>query len=86
MKAKPVRIVLAFYPSEKGPTDQVWKSLRETAQVYIIRPDSANIPASCRSYALLRLEGEALVVAQTHPSNVEGIVQTCGWLDRLPFS
>ena len=71
---KPVRIVLAFYPSEEGPADSVWKSLQRIARVCVVRPGSTRIRASCRRYALLRLEGEAMVVAETKPSRVEAVV------------
>lgn len=75
MRAKPVRIVLAFYSADEGPTDRVWKSLQRIARVHIIRPDSKNIPASCKRYARLRMEGEAMVMAETQPSNVESVVK-----------
>jgi cyclic beta-1,2-glucan synthetase len=74
MRAKPVRIVLAFYSAEEGP-ERVSKSLQRIAQVYTGGPDSRNIPASLRRYALLRLEGEAMVMAVTQPSNVESVVK-----------
>ncbi len=74
MKAKPVRIVLAFYPAEEGPADSAWKSLHGIATVCSVRPDSTDIPPSCRRYARLRLEGEAMVVAETPPSRVERVV------------
>jgi len=75
MRAKPVRIVLAFYSADEGPTDRVWKSLQRIARVYTVRPDSKNIPESCKRYALLRMEGEAMVMAETQPSNVESVVK-----------
>jgi cyclic beta-1,2-glucan synthetase len=76
MKAKPVRIVLAFYSADEGPTDLVWKSLQRIARVCTVRPDSRNIPAFFRRYALLRMEGEAMLMAETQPSNVETVVKT----------
>jgi cyclic beta-1,2-glucan synthetase len=75
MAAKPVRIVLAFYSAEEGPTDRIWKSLHRTARIWTIRPDSKNIPASCRRFAVLRMEGETMVMAETQPSNVENVVK-----------
>ena len=75
MKAKPVRIVLAFYSADEGPNDRVWKSLQRIARVCTVRPDSKNIPASCERYARLRMEGEAMVMAETEPSNVESVVK-----------
>jgi len=76
MKAKPVRIVLAFYSADEGPTDSVWKSLQRIARVCTVRPDSKNITASCKPYARLRMEGEAMVLAETGPSDVETVVKT----------
>ena len=81
MKAKPVRIVLAFYSADEGPPDDAWKSLKRLARPCVIRHDSDDIPASCRRYAPLRLEGEAMLVAEMHPSRVErvvGILQLAG--------
>jgi cyclic beta-1,2-glucan synthetase len=75
MRAKPVRIVLAFYSAEEGPTDRIWKSLHRTARICVVRADSKNIPASCRRFAVLRMEGETMVMAQTQPSNVENVVK-----------
>src|ERR1700733_726047 len=75
MEAKPVRIVLAFYSAEEGPTDRIWKSLHRTARIHTIRPGSKNIPASCRRFAVLRMEGETMVMAETQPSNVENVVK-----------
>ena len=75
MKAKPVRIVLAFYSAEEGPTDRVWKPLQRIARFCTVRPDSKNIPASCKRYAFLRMEGETMVMAETQPSNVESVVK-----------
>ncbi len=74
MKATPVRIVLAFYSADEGPTDRLWKSLSGIARVCVVRPD-ASIPASCSRYAVLRLEGEVMVMAETQPSNVESVVK-----------
>ncbi len=74
MKAKPVRIVLAFYPAEEGPADNAWKSLQRLARVCIVRQDSKDVPASNSRYARLRLEGEALLVAETQPWKVERVV------------
>ena len=75
MKAKPVRIVLAFYSAEEGPTDRIWKSLHRTARICVVRPDSKNISSFCRRFAVLRMEGETMVVAETQPSNVEKVVK-----------
>ena len=74
MKATPVRIVLAFYSADEGPTDRLWKSLNGIARVCVVRPD-ASIPASCSRYAALRLEGEVMVMAETQPANVESVVK-----------
>src|ERR1700728_4551216 len=76
MKAKPVRVVLAFYPADEGPAENTRKSLRNLARVCVVRHDSEDndTPASCRRYALLRLEGEAMLVAETPPWKVERVV------------
>jgi cyclic beta-1,2-glucan synthetase len=74
MKATPVRIVLAFYSADEGPTDRLWKSLKGTARVCVVRPD-VKVPPSCSRYAPLRLEGEVMVMAETQPSNVESVVK-----------
>ncbi len=74
MKATPVRIVLAFYSADEGPTDGLWKSLGAIARVCVVRPGT-RIPASCGRYAVLRLEGEVMVMAETQPSNVESVVK-----------
>ncbi len=76
MKSKPVRIILAFYPLEEEPVDRVWKTLHPIAEVYVVRPGGKGVPASCRPYEKLRLEGEALVIAQTEPANAETVVNT----------
>jgi cyclic beta-1,2-glucan synthetase len=75
MRGKPVRIVLAFYAAEEGPTDRIWKSLNRLARICTVGPDSKNISASWRRYAVLRMEGEVMVMAETQPSNVEGVVK-----------
>jgi cyclic beta-1,2-glucan synthetase len=75
MKTKPVRIVLAFYPAEEGPAENTRKSLENLARVCVVRRDSTDkMPASCRRYACLRLEGEAMLVAETQPWKVERVV------------
>ena len=71
---KPRRIVLAFYPADEGPSNDARRSLQRIARVCTVRPGSTEIPASCRRYALLRLEGEAMVVTETQPSKVESAV------------
>jgi len=76
MKSKPVRIVLAFYPLEEEPIDRVWKSLQPIAEICIAQPGGKGLPEVCRPYEKLRLEGEALVIAQTQPLNVENVVNT----------
>src|SRR5580698_1364242 len=74
MKSKPVRIILAFYPADEGPAEGAWKSLQRLARVCLVRGDSSNIDASCRRYANLRLDGEAMLVAETQPRKVESVV------------
>src|ERR1019366_10547916 len=76
MKSRPVRIILAFYPLEEEPIDRVWKSLKSIADICIAQPGGKGLPAACRIYEKLRLEGEALVIAQTQPVNVESVVNT----------
>ncbi|MDP9054565.1 MAG: DUF3131 domain-containing protein, partial [Acidobacteriota bacterium] len=76
MKSESVRIVLAFYPLEEEPIDRVWKALQPIAEVCVSRASGKGVPALCRPYEKLRLEGEALVIAQTGPANVETVVNT----------
>src|SRR5665213_498414 len=76
MTVKPLRIVLAFYPSGEMPADRAWQSLQRVAKVCLVRPDTRNTLSSCKRYAMLRLEGETLVVAETQPLNVENVVKT----------
>ncbi len=76
MTASPLRIVLAFYPSGEMPAEGAWKTLQRISRVCLIRPDSKNALAFCKRYAMLRLEGEVLVVAETQPRNVETVVKT----------
>ena len=64
MKSSPGRVVLAFYPSEEGPIDRVWKLLKRTTEVCIIRTGTTDVPPFCRRYARLRLEGETLVTGK----------------------
>jgi cyclic beta-1,2-glucan synthetase len=81
MKAKPGRIVLAFYSAEERPPEKIRKALDRIASVCVIRPDSDKTAPSCRPYARLRLEGEFMVAAQTPASAVEtavNILQSAG--------
>src|SRR5271166_2720629 len=73
--AKPLRIVLAFYPSGDGPADRAWQSIERVAKICVMRADTRNIPAECQRYARLCLEGESLVVAETESASVENVVQ-----------
>ena len=75
MKAKPVRIILAFYPLMKGQRIRLWKSLSAIARVCVARPDARAFPRPAGRYEILRLEGEAMVIAETQPANVESVVK-----------
>jgi cyclic beta-1,2-glucan synthetase len=76
MKAKPVRVVLAFYPSDAGQADRAWHSLDGKVRACLIRPDSTKFPDFCGRYPELRLEGESLVAAEAEPLKVEDVVKT----------
>ena len=74
MTGKPLRIVLAFYPSAETPADQTWQSLERIARVCRVDAETTDINSKCKRYAPLRLQGESLVVAETDPVNVESVV------------
>ena len=75
MIIRPLRIVLAFYPSGDEPAERAFKSLQRLAKVCVVRADATkDIADSCRRYANLRLEGESLLVAEAEPDKVEDVV------------
>ena len=76
MTGKPLRIVLAFYPSAETPADQTWQSLERIARVCRVDAETTDINSKCKRYAPLRLQGESLVVAETDPASVESVVST----------
>ncbi len=76
MTGRPLRIVLAFYPSADTPTDQTWQSLQRLARVCRVEAETKEINSRCKRYAPLRLQGESLVVAETEATNVETVVNT----------
>ncbi|HEX4273826.1 MAG TPA: glucoamylase family protein [Bryobacteraceae bacterium] len=75
MKARPVRIVLAFYPSEEGPSERIRKSLEPVSRICIVRGDTREIPRSYSRYAPLRVEGETLLIAETPAAKLETVVK-----------
>lgn len=75
MTTRPLRIVLAFYPSGDEPTERAFKSLQRLAKVCVVRAESTTDSADlCRRYAKLRQEGESLLVAEAEPGKVEDVV------------
>jgi cyclic beta-1,2-glucan synthetase len=75
MLTRPLRIVLAFYPSGDEPAERALKSLQRLAKVCVVRADATkDIPDSYLRYAKLRLEGESLLVAEAEPGKVEDLV------------
>ncbi len=72
-RARPRRIVLAFYSSGQEPPESTLESSH--ARTCTIRGDTGDIPEYCRPWADLRFEGESLVVAETEPGKIENVVK-----------
>ena len=73
MLTRPLRIVLAFFPSGDEPVERAFKSLQRLAKVCVVRADN-DMADLCRRYAQLRLEGESLLVAEVESGKVEDVV------------
>jgi len=76
MKAKPVRIVLAFYSSEEAHAERAFQALKGREKVCLTGSEQSSLPPLCNRYRALRLEGESLVVVETGASRIEAVVKT----------
>src|SRR5437588_12549308 len=75
MKAKPVRVVLAFYSAEEGHAEGAYRALQRSEKVCLAGGDLAGLDPLCRRYYGLRLEGESLVVVETEESRLDAVIQ-----------
>jgi|SRR5579883_669535 len=77
MKNSSSRLVLGFFPAETGhPEDASRAAAAAGARVCLFRTGArAASHDFCIRYGALRMPGETLVVAQTHPDKIHDIVQ-----------
>ena len=76
MKAKPARIVLAFYSAEEEHAERAFQALKGREKVCLTGPEQPSLPPLCHRYQGLRLAGESLVVVETVASRIEGVIKT----------
>ncbi|HTA47754.1 MAG TPA: glucoamylase family protein [Bryobacteraceae bacterium] len=76
MKSRPLRIVLAFFPSGDESAERLLPSLqRVSVSACVIQGESRNIPDFCQRYEKLRFEGESMAAAETEPGRIEDVAK-----------
>jgi len=76
MRAKPVRVVLAIYPSDAEQAKRARRALAEMHRSCLIESAEDQPTEFCRAFAPLRLEGESMLVVETAGAKVESVVKT----------
>jgi cyclic beta-1,2-glucan synthetase len=76
MKATPVRLVVAFYPSDGDQARRAYRALENIGHICLTGSREDKPAEFCRRLANLRLEGESMLAAETESSQVEAVVRT----------